>query len=509
MWYVFSYLVFFYSMTIMASYLWLCIQSYRVQRRLALETPDDATVKYMIDRSPLAPSVSIIAPAYNEEVNIIANVKSLLSIDYPNYEIIIVNDGSTDKTLKLLKETFDMDLVPYNPIYKVPCKPITELYRSRNEVYSKLVVVNKVNGGRKSDSSNAGINVCKTDYFICTDADCIVEPMALYRMMWPVMNSHDTMIGVSGTMLMSNDCDIPWVKALLKETERKKAEANKEKKSSDDNSQNNNGIKGWLNAKRKALGSWIVNMILPFNLLPKFQQLEYLRSFLIGKLGWSSLNALPNISGGFGLFNTEVAIKSGGYDNKSMAEDVDMLLRMVTYMKNHGSKFRLAQVPQVCCWTKGPETMKGIFNQRSRWARGLFEIVVNHFEIFFNWHYGVMGVVTLPYIFAFEFLAVAIEFFGYCWLLFWLLPTDGVNWDTFFIILGMVYLFSLAMAFFLMFFDYRIKAVPWRNRFWRYCKFFICAILEPLYHLCLTFISMRGYIQYLLNKGLEWKTIER
>jgi cellulose synthase/poly-beta-1,6-N-acetylglucosamine synthase-like glycosyltransferase len=496
-------------MAIMASYLWLCIQSYRVQNRLALETPDDATVKYMIDRSPLAPSVSIIAPAYNEEVNIITNVKSLLSLDYPNYEIIIVNDGSKDKTLQLLIDTFEMETIPYNPIYKVPCKPITELYRSRNTDYSKLVVVNKVNGGRKSDSSNAGINVCKTDYFICTDADCIVEPMALYRMMWPVMNCHETMIGVSGTMLMSNDCDIPWVKQLLNETETKKNEASKAKKSNAKNDSNDDGIFSWFNNKRKALGSWLVNSVILLNPLPKFQQLEYLRSFLIGKLGWSSLNALPNISGGFGLFNTEVAIKSGGYDNRSMAEDVDMLLRMVTYMKNHGSVYRLAQVPQVCCWTKGPETLKGIFNQRSRWARGLFEIVVSHFEMFFNRHYGIMGTITLPYIFVFEFLAGAIEFLGYCWLFFWLIPTDGVNWDTFFIILGMVYLFSLAMAFALMFFDYRIKAVPWKNRFWRYCKFFICSILEPLYHLCLTFISMRGYIQYLLNKGLEWKTIER
>jgi len=509
MWYLFSYLVFFYSMAIMASYLWLCIQSYRVQNRLALETPDDATVKYMIDRSPLAPSVSIIAPAYNEEVNIITNVKSLLSLDYPNYEIIIVNDGSKDKTLQLLIDTFEMETIPYNPIYKVPCKPITELYRSRNADYSRLVVVNKVNGGRKSDSSNAGINVCKTDYFICTDADCIVEPMALYRMMWPVMNCHETMIGVSGTMLMSNDCDIPWVKQLLNETERKKDEASKAKESNAINDSGDEGILSWLNNIRRAVGSWLVNTVILFNPLPKFQQLEYLRSFLIGKLGWSSLNALPNISGGFGLFNTEVAIKSGGYDNRSMAEDVDMLLRMVTYMKNHGSVYRLAQVPQVCCWTKGPETLKGIFNQRSRWARGLFEIVVNHFEMFFNRHYGVMGIVTLPYIFIFEFLACAIEFLGYCWLLFWLIPTDGVNWDTFFIILGMVYLFSWAMAFVLMFFDYRIKAVPWKNRLWRYCKFFIYAILEPIYHLCLTIISMRGYIQYMLNKGLEWKTIER
>ena len=459
----------------MVSYLWLCIQSYRVQNRLAVETPDDETIKYIIDRSPLAPSVSIIVPAHDDEATIIANVESLLKLDYPRYEIIIVSDES-EKQLELLKETYKLKSIPFTPVYKVPCKEIRGLYKSENPEYGKLVVVDKISGGRKSDSANAGVNVCKTDFFVNTDADCIVEPMALYRVMWPVMNCHEPMIGVSATMLMSNDCDIEWVNEKYENSEKAKK---KQKKCF---------WKAW-------------------NPLPKFQQLEYLRSFLMGKLGWSELNALPNISGGFGFFNTEVVIKSGGYDNSSMAEDVDMLLRMVTYMKNNNLKFRLAQVPQVCCWTKGPETLKDMMNQRSRWARGLFEIVANHFEMFFNRRYGVIGLVTLPYIFVFEFLAVIIEFFGLCWLFLWLLPIGGVNWNTFFIIIGMVYIFSWAMAFVLMFFDYRIKAVPWKNKTWRYCKFFIYAILEPFYHFFLTFVSIRGYMQYLSNKGLEWKSI--
>ena len=503
-WCFFSYLVFFYSIVIMASYLWLTIQSWRMQNRLAVETPDDATIKYMIDRSPLAPSVSIIAPAHNEEVNIKTNVESLINIDYPNFEVIIVDDGSTDKTLEILEKEYDLEPIPFKPTYKVPCTTINTVYRTRrmdDEKAKRLVVVNKINGGRKADSSNAGINVCKTDYFICTDADCIVDPMALYRMMWPVFNSHETMIGVSGTMLISNDCDIPEIKARLEEKGGEKNWLEEAKEGARD-FHGLYKIGYWVAVVFHLLFSWM-------NLLPKFQQLEYMRSFLIGKLGWSSMNTLPNISGGFGLFNTEVAIKSGGYDRKSMAEDVDMLLRMVTYMKNNSLDFRLAQVPKACCWTQGPVSLEGIFRQRKRWARGLFEIVTSHFEMFFNRHYGSIGSITLPYIFIFEFLAAMIEFGGLLWLFLWLIPTDGVNWHTFWVIMGMVWAFSLMMTFVLMYFDHRTEVAPWKRRWWRYMKFFICSAVEPFYHVLITCISVYGYIEFLSGTGNIWKSIDR
>ena len=183
-----------------------------------------------------------------------------------------------------------------------------------------------------------------------------------------------------------------------------------------------------------------------------------------------------------------------------------MLLRMVTYMKNNGLNYTLAQVPKACCWTAGPDTFKDMKNQRTRWARGLFEITVNHFEMFFNRHYGVMGIVTLPYIFLFEFLAVFIEALGLYWLGV-LLITGGVNRNTVFIIFGMVYLFSLLMTFVLMFFDYRLQTAPWKNRKKRYLKFFVCSVFEVFYHLMLTIFSMIGYYYYLSNKGKEWKSI--
>ena len=463
--YIFCYLVFFYTLAILASYLYLAIQSYRAQKQLQVTMPDDKTIKYLLQASPLTPAVSIIAPAFNEEVTIIDNVYSLMQIDYPNYEIIIVNDASTDRTLELLIEEFSLVETPYDIGLRVPSKPIKRVFKSIEDRFSNLVVVDKEHGGRKSDGSNAGINVCRTKYFVCTDVDCIVEPMALYRMMWFVINSHVPMIGVSATMLMSNGCVVEDGRVV---------EAN-----------------------------------VPNTPIPLFQQLEYLRSFLIGKLGWSTINALPNISGGFGLFDTDVVVKSGGYDQTSMAEDVDMLLRMVTYMKNNGLYFRLAQVPKVCCWTEGPSTIKTIYRQRIRWARGLFEIVSHHRKLFFNPHYGPIGAFTLPYIFMFEFIAPVLEFSGYIFMI-WLLFVGGINWDTAFIIFGMIYMFSVFIAFCVFFFDYSTEAVSWKNRLGSYGKLLLAALVEPfIYHPLITYCSNVGYFRFLSNTTAVWTPIKR
>ena len=419
LYYLFCYLIFGYTMAIMASYMFMIYQSSRAQRALAIEMPDDETIKYQMRGSPLTPAVSIIAPAFNEEVTIIDNVHSLMQIDYPDYEIIIINDASTDRTMELLIENYELVEVPYDIAMRVPCKPIKRVLKSTNPKFSKLVVVDKEHGGRKSDGSNAGINVCSNKYFVCTDVDCIIEPMALYRMMWLVINSHHPMIGVGATMLMNNGCVI-----------------------SD--------------------GS-VVEAREPSRILPLFQLMEYLRSYLVGKLGWASFNALPNISGGFGLFDTDVVVKSGGYDQTSMAEDMDMLLRMVTYMKNSGQKFNVAQVPQVCCWTEGPSTMRAFYRQRTRWARGLFEIVSHHRKLFFNAHYGPIGAVTLSYIFMFEFIAPVLEMIGILFTI-WMVIIGGVNWEKALIIFCMVYLFAVLMALCVLAFDYSTNAVNWFNR---------------------------------------------
>lgn len=463
--YTFCYFIFAYSLAILLSYIFLVIQSYKAQRKSKIDIPSDTTLKYLMKSSPLTPGVSIIAPAFNEEITIIDNVYSLMQIDYPNYEIIVVNDASTDHTMELLHNEFHLVEVPYDIAMKVPSKPIKRVLKSTDPKFNKLVVVDKEHGGRKSDGSNAGINVCSNKYFVCTDVDCIVEPMALYRMMWLVINSHYPMIGVSATMLMNNGCVI-------------------------DNGQ-------------------VVEAREPSRILPLFQQIEYLRSFLVGKMGWASINALPNISGGFGLFDTDVVVKSGGYDQNSMAEDMDMLLRMVTYMRNSGQKFCVAQVPQVCCWTEGPSTMKALYRQRTRWARGLFEIVSHHRKVFFNPHYGPIGAVTMSYIFLFEFIAPVLELFGATFML-WLIVINGINWEAAIIIFGMIYFFAILIAICVLTFDHSINAVNWHNRKKTYLKLFLAAILEPfIFHPIVTYCSNVGYWNFITQATAVWKPIQR
>ena len=463
--YLFSYVVFFYTLVSMIAMVILGYQSFRAQKRFIVNVPDDDSIRYTLRSSPITPSVSIIAPAFNESKTILDNVYSMLEVHYPNYDIIVVNDGSTDDTLEILIKEFKLEPIPFINQKKVPSQPIKKVYRSTDEKFNQITVVDKEPGGHKSDSVNAGLNICNSRYFLSTDVDCIIEPMALYRMMWQVVNSHDRMIGVGATMLMLNGCTVKDGK--------------------------------------------VVEARVSNNPAPLFQQLEYMRSYLVGKMGWSSFNTLPNISGGFGLFDTEVVVKSGGYDPVSLAEDMDLLLRTITYMINSGQKFRLAQIPQVCCWTEGPYNLRLLYRQRIRWARGLCEIISHHRKLFFNYNFGRMGLGTLPYVFIFEFLAPIIEVSGFFFMI-WLVLINAVNWTTALVIFGMIYIFSLSLTFLVLVYDYMVKAVKWKSKIKSYLKLIIAGILEPfLFHPIITVCSIVGYFNFLRNRGKEWKKIHR
>ena len=175
LYYIFCYCIFSYTLALMVTYLILVIMSKRAKNKLDVNMPDDNTIKFLLRGSPLTPAVSVIAPAYNEEVMITECVNSLLQIDYPDYEVIIVNDESTDDTMNILINEYKLIEVPYDIAMKVNCKPIKRVLKSTDERYSRLVVVDKVHGGTKADGSNAGINVCSNKYFVCTDVDCIID----------------------------------------------------------------------------------------------------------------------------------------------------------------------------------------------------------------------------------------------------------------------------------------------------------------------------------------------
>lgn len=458
----FNYFMIFYSSGLILSYLLMTIVSFiQIRRRKKYNSAE--YIKRILLNSSHTPGISIIAPAYNEETTVVDNVNSLLGMDYPKFEVIIVNDGSKDNTLEKLIKNFDLIEVPYNYIEYIKTKPYKRLFKSTNEKYKRLVVVDKENGGTKADASNAGINVAQYPYFVCTDVDCILNPQGLYYLIWDVLSSEKRVIAVSATMRMANSC-------TMKDGRLAKIHP-------------------------------------PISPLPLFQELEYIRSFLIGKTWWAAIGGMPNVSGGFGLFDTEIAIRVGGYHGQSMAEDMDMIARMTSYMYHTETPYKVTQVPQTVCWTEGPSTLTIFNRQRTRWGRGLFQFFHLYWDIVFNRQYGIYGTVTLPYLFIFEFLGPIIEFIGFIVLLF-LMISGAINWTTFWLLLITVYMFMQFINTMSICFDNYTESTYSKRRW--YAWLIIPSVLEAfIYHPITVIFALKGYISYLTTGDFKWGEMKR
>lgn len=457
--YTYGYLVFFYSMALMISYVILTLLAYREQKRNR-HIMSDAYVKKIFEHSPFTPGVSIVAPAYNEENTIVDNVKSLLSQDYPKFEVIIVNDGSKDSTLQKMIDNFDLIEVPYHYRQRILAKPFKRMFLSTNKEYVNLRVVDKVNGGTKADPVNAGLNVARYPYFINTDVDCILAKDAIRKCIRPMID-HSHVIAVSGVMSISNACVVK-----------------------DGN---------------------MVKYRIPWSPIPLFQTLEYLRSFMVGKMGWSAINAMPNVSGGYGMFDTEVVIAAGGYSADSLAEDMDMLIRMIGYCCDFNRPYRVIQIPDTCCWTEGPATLHQLYRQRTRWGHGLIQTFGKYYRMIFSRKYRQLGLITLPYLLIFEFLAPVIEIIGFFTFLY-LAFTGGVNWGTAWIIFLVMYVFCFQLSFVVIYYDY----TQTKMRGASYIRLVVAALLEPLvYHPLILLFSLRGYLRFLLKQGIVWGEMKR
>ena len=461
---VFSYFVGVYSAIVLSSYVAMAILAF-LEHRKHYTYHDDAYTIDELKKSPYTPGISIVAPAYNEEKTVITNVKSLLSLDYPDFEVVIVNDGSKDKTLELLIENFDLVKVPYAYVEKIKTKPFKGLYKTRsdNPAFKRLTVVDKVNGGTKADASNAGVNVVSNKFFVCTDVDCVLDKYALYRIIWPTMASTRRVIAVSATMRMSNG-------SIVEEGK-------------------------------------MVDARPPHDLIPLFQDLEYTRSFLIGKTALARINALQNVSGGFGMFDREIVIKAGGYDGDSFAEDMDMVARMIRYMCDAGEDYRIVQIPETCCWTEGPPNLKVLNRQRTRWGRGLFQFYSVHHDMVANRNYRRYGALTLTYVLLFELLAPVIEFIGYFTIL-WFALRGAVNYHTIWIAYLGVYVFAQLLTMVIISYDTWVGTSFKRKT--DYLWFVLASLLEPiLYHPLNVYFSLRGYWKHIWGTQMVWGNMTR
>ena len=297
--------------------------------------------------APLTPSISVIAPAFNEERTIVENIRALLSLYYNNYEVIIVNDGSTDETFQHIVKAYDLERVSYFFDYRISCERIKGVYKSKNAAFKKLTVIDKVNGG-KADALNAGINISKKDLVCCIDVDSIMEPDALLKMVKPFMEETDKkVIATGGVIRIANSC-------LIEEGQ-------------------------------------IQEIRLPNTFLPRVQVLEYTRAFLLARMAWGKIDGLLLISGALGMFDKETLIKSGGYSTKTVGEDMEIVVRIRRYMVEQKLPYEVVYIPDPLVWTEVPSSAKMIRRQRNRWTRGTLETLITHRKLFFNPKYGKFG----------------------------------------------------------------------------------------------------------------------
>jgi cellulose synthase/poly-beta-1,6-N-acetylglucosamine synthase-like glycosyltransferase len=416
----------------------------------------------MLASSDHLPGISVIAPAYNEAANIIENVRSMLSIHYNNLELIIINDGSKDDSLQKLITAYDLYKTDIFIAGQIPTKKIRGIYKSKNLVYKKLVIVDKENGG-KADALNVGVNLSKHEYIVCVDVDCVLEQDALLKMIKPFLEESKVRVIASGGVIrIANSCKIE-------------------------------------NGK-------LIEVNLPKKFLPRVQTLEYIRAFLLGRMAWSRLNGLLLISGAFGAFDKEIVIKCGGYNVKTVGEDMELIVRMRRYMEEHKLPYKVTFIPDPLCWTEAPSTYTILGRQRNRWTRGTIETLRMHKIMFFNPRYGMLGMISYPYWFFFEFMAPVIEFGGLA--LFIIFAVVGlVQWSSFFILLGCILFFGFLYSTFailmevLTYNQYKAKG--------DITKLIITAFLEPfIFHPFVVWSAIKGNIDYLRKKN-SWGEMTR
>lgn len=310
--------------------------------------------------------VSIIVPAFNEEAGIVHSIRSLLSINYPVFEIVVVNDGSSDCTMERLIEHYDMKEIKKVIRRQVDSKPIKKVFQSR--MLPSLFLIDKENGG-KADALNAGLNFSHYPYVCSLDGDSVLERDAFLKVMKPIIDSNEEVIASGGSIRIANGCDI------------------------------RNGE--------------VLKIGLSSNPLVIMQVIEYLRAFLMGRIGLSRHNLLLIISGAFGVFSKQWVVKAGGYRTDTVGEDMELVVRIHRLLKETGTKKRIVYVPDPVCWTEVPETMKYLKRQRRRWHRGLFESLWSHRKLTLNPRYGPIGFISFPYFWLVEFFGPIVELSGY------------------------------------------------------------------------------------------------
>jgi cellulose synthase/poly-beta-1,6-N-acetylglucosamine synthase-like glycosyltransferase len=324
----------------------------------------ELALKDLLEREVYKP-VSVLVPAYNEERSIVASVRSMVSLQYPRFEVIVVSDGSTDRTIERLVEAFALVEEPRVWAKRLPTQPVHRVFRSLR--YPNLVVADKENGG-KADALNAALDLARYPLIAAVDSDSVLDAQAILRAS-RLFVEDESLIAVGGTIRPLNG-------AVLE-------------------------------------GGRPVELRMPHRWIERVQIVEYARAFFLGRAGWNWFGALLIISGAFGLFRRDAVVRIGGYSTETVGEDMDLVMRLYREHVRQGIAHRIVFSPDPICWTEVPSDMRSLRRQRGRWHRGLWTNLWSNREMLFNPRYGRLGMLAVPYFWIFEGMGPIIEVTGF------------------------------------------------------------------------------------------------
>ena len=451
-----DWLFLFYFVGLHGTYLMLLMSSMLYLPRFMREK---STLHLAPLHADFEPPVTIIVPAYNEASTISASIHALMQLEYPEYEIIVINDGSTDNTLDVLIDEFLLQ--PFPEVYRIQLdtKPVRKIYRSTK--FSNIRVIDKINGG-KADSTNTGINASYYPLYCCIDADSILERSSLKKVVRPFIEHPET-VASGGVVRILNGCTVH--------------------------------------------DGFISKVGLPKNILALFQVVEYLRAFMFGRLGWTPMNALLIVSGAFGVFRKETVIAAGGYRADCIGEDMELVVRLHRTLIEKGVPYKIHFVPDPVCWTEAPENLSDLRGQRVRWQIGLSESLMMNMALLFNRKGGYVSWLAFPFFLIFECFGPILEVFGFIIVSY--MYYIGMVPNEFFLIylllaVGLGMLVSVASL--------SIEEVSSRtsNNAMELLLLFLVAIIENLGYRQLNAIwRVRGTIDWLTKSEHTWGEMDR
>lgn len=403
--------------------------------------------------------IGIVVPAYNEEVHIARTVRGFLDVDYPDHEVVVVNDGSTDATLDRLIDAYDLEPANRWVDQQLDSEPIRQLYRSRTE--PRLWVVDKANGG-KADALNMGINVTDCPLVCCVDADTILADDALVRMVDPFLYDPEGVVAVGGTLRIGND------------------------------------------GHKRENGSF--QTVVPDSWLARFQLVEYLNAFLFGRMGFNRLGGNVIISGAAGLFLRDAVVEAGGYRRDTVGEDIELIVRLHRRECDTGRRRQIIHLPDPIAFTETPEDLGSLMQQRDRWHRGLMDTLQLHRAMMFNPAYGKVGTVVLPWYVVFKFFAPIVEMVGYLWFT-WAVIAGFVSWPVAVALLAAIFLWGVLITLQSLYVDH--KTFNLYDGAKERLKLTVVALLFNLgYRQFTVFCRLRGLVRYLKGET-SWGVVRR